>query len=109
MQMQVATVLEWGANFGPKTMDGQWWRLFTSMFLHFGIIHIGFNMWVLWNVGRLVERLVGNFGFALLYVVSGLLGSVASLAWNPTTISAGASGAVFGVVGALIGFYRAAS
>lgn len=97
-------VLDWGANFGPKTMDGEWWRLFTCMFLHFGIIHIGFNMWVLFDVGRLVERLVGNLGFALIYVASGLMGSLASLAWNPTVVSAGASGAVFGAVGALLGF-----
>lgn len=103
-RMDVAAVLEWGANNGPRTMNGEWWRLFTSMFLHFGIIHLGFNMWVLWNVGQIVERLVGNVGFVLLYVTSGLFGSVASLAWNPATISAGASGAVFGVVGALIGF-----
>jgi rhomboid protease GluP len=96
--------IKWGANFGPKTMDGQWWRLITHMFLHFGILHIGFNMWVLWNLGRLMERLVGNTGFVLLYSVSGIAGGIASLAWNPGVVSAGASGAVFGVGGALLGF-----
>ncbi len=97
-------VLNWGANFGPKTLNGEWWRLLTSMFLHFGIIHLAFNMWVLWDVGKLLERLVGNFGFALLYVASGVVGSLTSLAWNSTVVSAGASGAVFGVVGGLAGF-----
>jgi rhomboid protease GluP len=96
-------ILEWGANFGPKTMNGQWWRLVTCMFLHFGILHLGFNMWVLWELGRLVERLVGNVGFVLLYFVSGIAGSIASLAWNPVIVAAGASGAVFGVAGALLG------
>lgn len=100
----VANLLEWGANFGPRTLHGQWWRLFTSMFLHFDVLHLGLNMWVLWKVGRLVERLVGSATFATLYVAAGLLGSVASLAWNPSVISAGASGAVFGVVGALFAF-----
>jgi rhomboid protease GluP len=97
------SVANWGANFGPKTMDGQWWRLVTCMFLHYGILHLAFNMWILWDLGRLVERLVGNIGFAVLYFVSGIAGSIASLAWNPTVVSAGASGAVFGVAGALLG------
>jgi rhomboid protease GluP len=98
------TLLDWGANFAPLTMNGQWWRLFTCMFLHFGIIHIGMNMWVLWGLAPLVERLVGSVGFAIAYIVSGLAGSIASLAWNPVGISAGASGAVFGTAGALFGF-----
>jgi len=99
-----ATVLAWGANFGPKTLHGEWWRLFAAMFVHFNILHIAFNMWALANLGQLMERLVGNLGFLLLYLVSGLLGSVASVAWNPEVMSAGASGAVFGVGGALLGF-----
>lgn len=98
------TLIKWGADFGPKTLDDQWWRLFTSMFVHVGIIHLGFNMWVLWDAGHLVERLVGNVGFLVLYVVSGVFGSLASVYWNPHVLSAGASGAVFGVFGALMGF-----
>ena len=61
-------------------------------------------MWVLWDVGPLVEKLVGNVGFIILYVVSGLSGILASVAWNPIVVSAGASGAVFGVFGTLLGF-----
>ena len=98
------TLLDWGANFGPYTMNGQWWRLFTCMFLHFGIVHIGMNMWVLWGLAQLVERLVGSVGFGIAYIVSGIAGGIASLAWNPVAISAGASGAVFGTAGALLGF-----
>jgi len=100
----VQSILDWGANFGPRTENGQWWRLVTCTFVHYGIVHIGFNMWVLWDVGRVVERLVGNVGFAVLYFVSGIAGSIASLTWNPVVVSAGASGAVFGVAGALLGF-----
>lgn len=80
-----ATVLAFGANFGLKTLHGEWWRLFASMFLHFNILHIGFNVWTLANLGQLMERLVGNLGFLLLYLVSGLLGSVASVARQPAT------------------------
>ncbi len=97
-------MLQWGANFGPLTLGGQWWRTTTCTFLHFGLLHIGFNMYVLWQLGRLVERLVGNSGLLILYGATGIAASIASLAWNPTPVSAGASGAVFGVCGALLGF-----
>jgi len=94
----------WGSNFGPLTTDGEWWRLFSSMFLHFGLIHLAFNMVGLWDGGRLSEKLFGQVEFLLLYVVSGLAGSVASLLWHPDVNSAGASGAIFGVYGALLTF-----
>jgi membrane associated rhomboid family serine protease len=99
------TMIQWGANYGPLTTTGQWWRLITSVFLHWGILHLLFNMWVLWGVGRLVERLVGNAAFAVAYLAAGFLGSVASVVWNnEAVVSAGASGAVFGVFGILVGF-----
>ncbi len=97
-------LVRWGSNFGPDTLDGEWWRLFTSMFLHFGLLHLLFNMWALWSVGRLTERLYGSAAFALLYVFAGLCGSLASIAWHPQVNSAGASGAIFGVLGALLAF-----
>lgn len=97
-------LIKWGSDYGPLTLDGQPWRLVTSMFVHIGIIHLAFNMWVLWDMGHLVERLVGNVGFILLYFISGILGSMTSVWWNPSVNSAGASGAVFGVFGALMGF-----
>jgi len=97
-------VVGWGSNFGPATMGGQWWRLFTSMFLHFGVIHLAFNMWALYQSGRTIERLYGSFRFALLYLFAGLAGSMTSLLWNPQVNSAGASGAIFGIFGGLLAF-----
>ncbi len=99
----IADLLGWGANYAPLTTAGQWWRLETATFLHIGLLHIAFNMYVLWDVGRLVERLVGNLSFLAMYLVSGLAGSLASTWWNPYVVSAGASGAVFGVFGCLLG------
>jgi rhomboid protease GluP len=98
------TMYRWGAGFGPATTHGQAWRLFTEMFLHFGIIHVGMNMIVLWQAGPLVERLFGNFAYAVIYIFSGLTGSFLSLQAHPLSLAAGASGAVFGVYGALLGF-----
>ena len=97
-------LLPFGANFGGYTVDGQWWRLLTSMFLHFGVIHIGFNMWSLWVLGRLAERMFGNWQFLAIYLLTGLGGSAASLIWHPYVVSAGASGAVYGIAGALASF-----
>jgi rhomboid protease GluP len=99
-----ASVLRWGANFGPRTLGGEPWRLLTSMFLHFGAIHVGMNMLALWNAGGLVERIFGSLRFGVAYLVAGLAGALASLLMHPYTVSAGASGAVFGVYGALGGF-----
>ncbi|HXS74225.1 MAG TPA: rhomboid family intramembrane serine protease [Rhodanobacteraceae bacterium] len=99
-----AAVLGWGSNFGPLTMGGEWWRLFTAMFVHFGVIHIAFNMWALLQIGRIAERLFGSMRFLLLYVLAGLIASMTSLLWNPEVNSAGASGAIFGILGGLLAF-----
>jgi rhomboid protease GluP len=97
--------LAWGANFGPATQDGQWWRLFTAMFIHFGVIHLALNMWALWDVGRLVEQLYGRWRFALLYLGSGVVGNLVSLVMQGNqAVSGGASGAVFSLYGALLVF-----
>jgi rhomboid protease GluP len=98
-------LIRWGANFSPYTVDGQWWRLLTCVFVHIGIIHIGFNMWCLWDLGRLAESLYGHWTFGAVYLITGLAASVASVAWHPTGLSAGASGAIFGIAGALIASY----
>ena len=95
-------LVRWGANFGPYTIGGQWWRLLTCVFVHIGIIHIAFNMWCLWDLGRLAESLYGHWTFAAVYLITGIAASVASTAWHPTGLSAGASGAIFGIAGALI-------
>ena len=104
LQPTVASVVDWGVNYGPKTLGGQPWRLLTSIFVHYGAFHLCFNMIVLWNVGRWVERIFGSLRFAALYLCAGLIGSVASVAVHSHLVSAGASGAVFGVYGALAAF-----
>jgi rhomboid protease GluP len=100
----VDSLIKWGANYGPLTTGGQWWRLLTSMFIHIGVLHIAMNMIGLWQIGFLVERLLGNRSFLVAYVLSGLCGSLASITRNPFVVSAGASGAVFGVYGVLIAY-----
>ena len=103
-QPSAAEVLPFGANFGAFTVNGEWWRLLTSTFIHYGILHLAFNMWCLWSLGNIAERLFGNGRFLLIYLLSGLSGSAASLVWHPYVVSAGASGAVFGIAGALASF-----
>src|SRR5579872_3682158 len=95
--------IEWGSNFAPYTTDGEWWRLFTSMFIHFGLAHILFNMVALVTFGPLVERLYGSVMFLLLYLLTGILSGLTSVSWHPAVNSAGASGAIFGICGALVG------
>src|SRR5690606_32862948 len=92
-------MLEHGGNFGPLTLAGEQWRLLTSMFLHYGALHLVMNMVGLLDGGRHVERMYGHAGFAALYLVSGLAGSLAS-SIRGQAVSAGASGAVFGIFGA---------
>src|SRR5258708_4319940 len=97
-----AELWDWGANYGPLSIGGQWWRLLSCVFVHIGIIHIGFNMWCFWGLGRLAESVYGHWTFGALYLITGVAASVTSLAWNPGGTSAGASGAIFGIAGALI-------
>lgn len=104
-------VLRWGANYGPLTESGQWWRLFTACFLHFGIIHIGFNMYVLYQIGFFTERLFGGFRYLAVYLIAGIGGNVVGLLLHPNVVAAGASGAIFGVYGGLLAYllrYRGA-
>src|SRR5579859_3032762 len=95
-------LVRWGANFGPLTLSGQWWRLLTCVFIHGGLLHIAFNMWCLWDLGRLAESLYGRWTFAGIYLVTGVAASLTSLFHNPAVLSVGASGAIFGIAGALI-------
>jgi len=95
-------LVRWGANYGPLTVSGQWWRLLTCVFIHGGLLHIGFNMWCLWSLGRLAESVYGHWTFGAVYLSTGLSASLASLIWNPAILSVGASGAIFGIAGALI-------
>lgn len=97
-----AQLLKWGANWGPLSITTQPWRILTSNYVHIGIIHIGFNMWCLLNLGALAQRIFDRWTYLLIYTATGIAGSVASLWWHPTVVGAGASGAIFGLAGALI-------
>jgi rhomboid protease GluP len=93
-----------GGNLGAATLEGEEWRLLTSMFVHAGALHLGMNVLGLLGGGPLIERLYGRFGFAAIYLISGLTGSLTST-MRPGVVSVGASGAIFGVLGALGAFY----
>jgi membrane associated rhomboid family serine protease len=94
-------VVAFGAVDPVRVWSGDIWRLLTACFVHVGAWHLGLNMWVLWQVGRILERLMGTGRFLLVYLVSGLFGFALSLALQPG-LTAGASGAVFGAVGGLL-------
>ncbi|HKV94669.1 MAG TPA: rhomboid family intramembrane serine protease [Candidatus Angelobacter sp.] len=94
--------LAWGANVGPYTLNGEWWRLITAGFVHGGLMHIAFNMWCLWSLGQLSERLFGRFQTLFIYLLTGVGGALLSIAHNSRTFEVGASGAIFGIAGALL-------
>ena len=87
---------------GPPVADGEWWRLFTAMFLHYGPFHLGLNMLALWWFGAAVEQVLGRGRYLLLYIVSGLAGSAGALLLTPNSATVGASGAIFGILGAAL-------
>ncbi len=97
-------LLRFGADYGPLVAGGEWYRIITSAFVHIGLVHILFNMVILWQIGNFVERLYGNLLFLVVYLGSAAAGSLMSLTANPTIISAGASGAIFGLYGALLAY-----
>jgi rhomboid protease GluP len=102
MQFEGKDLLLWGANFKPSTINGQWWRLLTATFLHGGIIHLASNMFGLLFIGALLEPVLGKTKFLLLYLLTGLLASLASIWWFDATVSVGASGAIFGLYGVFL-------
>ncbi|MBD0255211.1 MAG: rhomboid family intramembrane serine protease, partial [Cytophagales bacterium] len=95
-------LLTWGANYRPLTVRGQWWRLLTSTFLHGGVLHLFMNLYGLLFVGLFLEPVLGRARLLLIYLLTGVLASLASLLWYPATVSVGASGAIFGLYGALL-------
>jgi membrane associated rhomboid family serine protease len=99
-------LVRFGANFGPLILNGETWRLFTSMFLHIGLAHLFFNSYALFIFGLEMERLYGSDRYIIIYILSGLFGSLASFASRgPQVFSAGASGAIFGVIGMNLAYF----
>jgi membrane associated rhomboid family serine protease len=90
------------ALYAPYVRDGEWYRLITSGFLHYGLLHVGFNMFILYQLGLLLEPVFGRVRFGLLYFASLLGGSVGALLLSPNALTAGASGAVFGCMAAVV-------
>ena len=97
------TLLDWGGNYRPNTLGGQWWRLLTCVFEHIGIIHLVMNMYALLYVGVLLEPILGKIRFLAAYLATGVAASLVSLWWHENTVSAGASGAIFGMYGLFLG------
>lgn len=98
------TLIKFGANYDMLTRMGQYYRLFTSIFLHIGILHLICNMYSLYIIGKEVENLFGKWKYLIIYILSGICGSILSMAFSYNTVSAGASGAIFGLLGALLYF-----
>jgi len=98
-------MLRWGASYGPMTLTGQFWRVLTSMFLHYGIIHLLGNIYVLWRFGLPFERLFGRWVTFAVYLLTGAAAVLSGTQWYPQAVVAGASGAIFGFLGVLIAFF----
>ena len=98
------TLLKYGANLDVLVKNGEYYRLFTCIFLHIGIMHLLCNMYSLYIIGREVENLFGKIKYIIIFILSGIFGSIMSLAFTHNTISAGALGAIFGLLGALLYF-----
>ncbi|MCA1063390.1 rhomboid family intramembrane serine protease [Rossellomorea sp. AcN35-11] len=97
------TLIEFGAKYNPLMIEGEWWRLVTPIFLHIGILHLFMNTLALFYLGTAVEKMFGRIRFIIIYMVSGVAGSLASFLFT-SNLSAGASGAIFGCFGALLYF-----
>lgn len=99
---ETAGLLSWGANCRPLVLEGEYWRLLTSTFLHGGFEHLIVNMLGLLFIGFFLEPVLGASRFALSYLLTGLAGSLASIWWHPLSVSVGASGAILGMYGVAI-------
>jgi membrane associated rhomboid family serine protease len=97
-----SSLLAKAALNGPDVANGDWWRIITSGFLHYGFLHLAFNMYALYILGSMLEPVVGRVRFSLIYFVGLISGSVGALILDPNALTAGASGAVFGLMGAAV-------
>lgn len=97
-----ASLVHYGAFYGPNVQNGEWWRAFTAAFIHDGFLHIAFNMFALWQIGTIVEKLFGTPKMAMLYVASIIGSGWAIYQFSYSEVTIGASGAIFGLFGALV-------
>ena len=104
MSPSTLSLLKWGADFGPLTLTGDWWRAVTCNFIHIGAFHLLMNMYAFMYVGLLLEDLIGSRRMFMSYLLTGLCSAVFSLYMHGETISAGASGAIFGLYGIFLAF-----
>jgi len=102
LQANAGSIFVNGALYGPAVADGDWWRLLTAAFLHYGPIHLAMNMIALWLFGPPLEAAIGSVRFLLLYLAAGLAGSAGALLLTPDAVTVGASGAIYGVFGAIL-------
>jgi rhomboid protease GluP len=102
MNFSTSQAIHWGGNSSPLTLSGQYWRLVTAGFVHGGLLHIAFNMWCLWSLGQLSERLFGSWITFAVYILTGVGGSLLSTGVHPFQTEVGASGAIFGIAGAIV-------
>lgn len=96
------TLITWGAIYKPLIIEGEWWRLFTAMFEHIGLMHLLFNMYASLFIGIYLEPLMGKLLFTVAYLVTGIAASVTSAWWHDNSVGAGASGAIFGLYGVFL-------
>ena len=102
IEPNIPDLIKWGANDGLATLLAQPWRMLASNYVHIGILHIALNMWCLWNLGILAEQVFDRWTYFLVYTFCGITGSLVSVVLHPIRVGAGASGAIFGMAGALI-------
>ena len=100
-------MVHWGGQYWPMVLDnGEWWRCITYAFTHGGLIHLGFNMIVLYQVGPLLESEIGWTRLLTVYTFSTIIATLAGLIWHPVSVVVGASGAIFGLIGFSISYYH---
>jgi rhomboid protease GluP len=102
MEPTVSDLIKWGGNLRSLVVEGEWYRLITNTFVHAGIIHILFNMYALFYIGRFLEPLIGRWRFLILYLCTGIFASATSIWWSGDRVSVGASGAIFGMYGVFL-------
>lgn len=102
MNLDLRTLDDFGAKFGPQIRAGEWWRLITAGFLHGGVLHILMNSWVLFDLGAQAEENYGTSRYLVIYLFTTITGFYGSFLWSPGTVSIGSSAGIFGLIGAMI-------